>query len=315
MLVSLARELERAAPAVPLSGLRARLLLHRGRPADAREVVRTARAALGDDPELIRIELEAAQVLNDRDAMRAAYEQLSARSDCYGLYGQAFKELAERGRERGALEKAIDLLDRSAAAEPTFAPAYGMKATILAPLAGRSPSARDQAKAAAERAIELDPTSPESFYARSYVTWAQIATRLDQGATVPVDEQEVCADDLRVAHALQARPVFLIYVGKLYSLCGRPREALAPLEAAIAEAQPGAADRAFGLSYRAVTRLLLGDEAGAVEDWSAAVRAGPLGVLRETWPYAQKLSADAKRRLVDVIPRGQEGDALRQALR
>jgi TolB-like protein/class 3 adenylate cyclase/Tfp pilus assembly protein PilF len=141
--------------------------------------------------------------------------------DAWDLVIQAMARIGEFSRDGSA--KAVELLDRAIAIDPTYARAYSHKAWILAWRIHQGfadASTLPQAIDAAETAIRYDPDEP----------WAYIARLFIANHTRDIDR---CFTSAR--RAIELNPNFALahsFLGVVYALTGRGNEAFPHIERA-----------------------------------------------------------------------------------
>ncbi len=328
LLDSVIRDLAAAPPTAATARLRARLLLNRGRSEEALACVREAlaRPELARDPELLRIRADACFLVlrRARDESQEASRLLSECKDALGrleevdrggargIYASVKKrELFEHARPDH--EALVRELESARSLDPTFAAAPMLEAEILSGLRERVPDSGERVLAALAAAIRADPTDAAPYYRRSAVYWMQCLATERPGAPPPRDLQDRCIRDLKYARAIDLVPYHFVEEGKLYTMLGRPREAPAALEAALARAPRGSFEWISALTWRGNMKVLLGDERGAVDDWATAGEIDP-GAAHELFHYRHRLppalEADLERRAPKL---GQFRDELTKA--
>ena len=128
------------------------------------------------------------------------------------------------------------------------------------------------------------------------MTWNALCYRIDRKDSVPEPLVSGTASDLRTAYALRPEHEYLVYIGKCYVVVGRPLEGLPELERAVETIPRGEPGRAFALSWRGNAKLVAGDEAGATDDWLAALASGRRELATQALPYAAKVKDELRRR-------------------
>jgi serine/threonine-protein kinase len=282
--------------------IHARLLLHRGRAADV--LAFAQRFQDGSDVELARIVADALAVLGDQQNASDAFKAL-AEHDPEGARGIYARGRLIQVRSLEDAKQAIALFEKAASLDPSFGDALAEETMVLAQILMQDPSTFDAALAVANRAVEADPTAPHAYYARSYVTWDVVCARAGRGEAVPQELTDATCSDLRSAYALEGKELYRAYCGKTLVVSGRAREGLPDLEAVVAATPRGDPSGTLARTWRGNAKLVLGDEQGAVDDWLAALAAGPRECAMEARSYATKLKdEDAKRTLSNA---GMEG--------
>jgi tetratricopeptide (TPR) repeat protein len=304
-------------PTAATARLRARLLLNRGRYEDALSFVREglARPELAREPELLRVRADAcfAAVRRARDGSRDSSGLISECQDALrhleevdrdgarGIYASVKRrELFEHARPDH--EAVVQELERARSLDPNFAAAPLLEAEILSGVGEREGETPERVLALMEAAIRADPTEAESYYKRSAVYWMQCLAAERPGAPPPRDLQDRCIRDLKYARAIDLWSYHFVEEGKLYTMLGRPREAPAALEAALARASRGSFEWISALTWRGNMKVLLGDERGAVDDWVTAGEMEP-GAAHELYHYRHRLSAPLEAELERRAPK------------
>jgi tetratricopeptide (TPR) repeat protein len=249
-----------------------------------------------DDVELLRLRAEALLETGDGEHGVALLRRIVERDPDgrAGLFARA-RMLEVRSVEQ--LTQACDLYERAAKLDPSFGDALAEEGMLLAPLCGRSRQDFERAFAVSDRAVAADPTSPRAYYARSYATWAFLCAHEQRGEPVPPALVQSTCSDLRTAYALEPRPMYRVYAGKTLIVAGRPREGLPELEAVVDAVPRGDPAATLARTWRGNARFALGDEPGAVDDWLAALAAGPKEAAAECLGFAERASEENRRRL------------------
>lgn len=284
-------------PAPGLVTLRARLLRERGRFDDLRQLLRAERARGPLPPELMYLELTGGAEGEQAEALLAELVALPEDSP-YGAIGRLFAQ--QQPLEQGA---AVALLQRAQQGSPDDPHLAALLADVLrqAAMASSSGQLIQQALQQAEAAVRLNPTSADVLLDRARL---QVhAFQLTQGQQREFAGRALA--DLEAARAFSDAPVLWTEAARIRLLLGLPEVATATLNEARRRAQARNDHNELARTFvlMGLVRLAGGDEAGAVSNWSDALRAYPnLQGTYEFVQYLPRLSADGQRRVLQAAP-------------
>ncbi len=296
----------RALESVPATApLRATLLLGVGRADAALEVVRGARSAgVGDDAELLLLELRCHLRLGSNEGARAAHAALLRAPE--GSQARLAAELLGRPPEAQ-----LDLVRRGPPSREPFALLLSVQALEATGLAGGrvDPRPLEQALRAAQLATELEPSCAEMWYARS-----SSAYHLNLGDPRP-ELEALFMGDLRRARGLVPGPMFWIYAGKAHVQGNRPLLARVELVEGLRRVdRSDVVLGALGRAWLGCALFLEGDEDGAVQTWLDGLRLAGDRAPLDFLPHLAKASQAARERVLAAIPTARRRD-VEEALR
>lgn len=281
---ALARRLE---PYPEGAGLRAEMLFDRGRAADALELARAR-----DDATL---ELRCLVALGRHDEAR---ERIA----------RHLRDAPEQSDQRRYARLLTgDLAALQALPEDAATPLLLAASELAASEGARSGDARgvERARRLTDAAVRRAPTSVEALYGRSKVIYHQWLLTKD-AALVPL-----YMADLHRARALAPQAIFWVYAGKSHVMNERPIEAIGELEVAV-----DLADRAREPGLRAAARAwfgaalaLVGEDEKALTVWLDALQLAPEHPTTfDFFPWARRLPAPLRARLLEAVPPARRGE-------
>jgi len=290
--------------------LRASLLRNRARYGEALEVVSEALAAGADDPELYVVQFRAAAASGREREGAAAIRALLERTDETTHVGLFARIVGGRFPQ----EEILDAVRRGVEMAPDvgYMRVLASRMLIQFGLAERDVALVEECLAAAERAIELEPTSPDAF--RERVRALEVLRMLRGGR--PGEAVRIAADSRR-ARELAPEPGDWLSCGRALVWAGEPSGAVVELRRAREAARAAGAAEAeqFAGVWLANAYLLLGREDEALAALRAAREAGGAGAATaELAEYLHLASRPTRERILGAVePRVREH--LERALR
>ncbi|MCO5169399.1 MAG: protein kinase [Planctomycetes bacterium] len=289
-------------PAPELTRLRARLLYNRRRMDDLRALVRAARARGGElPPELVYLEL---RVEPDPARAQELVAQLAALPEdtAYGALGRLFA-LQAAAQQGVPTDQALGLLQRARARDPKDPHLLAVFSEVAANLAfqGNNPQHVQQALALAVEWVDADPTSSDAYLQRARLTLHLFQLTQGQRRELPAR----ALTDLRVARGLSDAPAVWMESAKAHLSLGYAEVAQAEvLEGRRrAEAMGDQGELARSLALLGACRALMGDENGAVQQWTEALRAFPnMAGTYDLVTFLPRLGREGQQRVLQAAP-------------